>query len=74
METVINISTGEFEYPDPDPDEGYEDISDDAKGFINSLLVSSSGLGIINHSVRLSMIGNIIFVVVVVVFCRQSIY
>ena len=42
METVNNISGGEFEYPDPDPDEGYEDISDDAKAFINSLLIIDS--------------------------------
>ena len=38
METVNNIATGEFEYPDPDPEEGYEDISDDAKDFIDSML------------------------------------
>ena len=42
METITNISEGEFEYPDPDPDEGYEDISEDAKAFINSLLVRAS--------------------------------
>lgn len=42
METVNNIASGEFEYPDPDPEEGYEDISDLAKKFIESLLVKSS--------------------------------
>ena len=42
METVNNISDGEFEYPDPDPEEGYEDISEDAKTFIDSLLVKES--------------------------------
>ncbi len=41
METVANIADGEFEYPDPDPAEGYEDISDLAKKFIESLLVTS---------------------------------
>ena len=44
METVNNIASGEFEYPDPDPEEGYEDISDLAKKFIESLLVLASGL------------------------------
>lgn len=43
METVNNIASGEFEYPDPDPEEGFEDISDLAKGFIESMLVPSSG-------------------------------
>ena len=38
METVNNIAGGKFEYPDPDPEEGYEDISSLAKDFINSLL------------------------------------
>ena len=38
METINNIASGEFEYPDPDPDEGYEDISELAKKFIDSLL------------------------------------
>ncbi len=38
METITNISTGEFEYPDPDPEEGYDDISDLAKDFIDNLL------------------------------------
>ena len=42
METVNNIASGEFEYPDPDPEEGYEDISDLAKKFIESLLAFSS--------------------------------
>lgn len=38
METIGNISIGEFEYPDPSPEDGYEDISYKAKSFINSLL------------------------------------
>jgi len=42
IETITNISEGEFEYPEPDPDEGYEDISEDAKAFIDSLLVKAS--------------------------------
>ena len=40
METVNNISMGKFEYPDSYLNEGYEDISDDAKAFIDSLLVN----------------------------------
>ena len=47
METIQNISLGEFEYPDPsseEGEEGYEDISDLAKEFIDSLLVQSSKL------------------------------
>ena len=40
METIQNISSGEYEYPDPEED--YEDISDLAKGFIDSLLVLAS--------------------------------
>lgn len=35
-ETMMNIASGEFEYPDPE--EGYEDISHQAKGFINTML------------------------------------
>lgn len=35
-ETMINISSGEFEYPDPE--DGYEDISDQAKDFIDAML------------------------------------
>ena len=42
METVNNIAEGAFEYPDPDPEEGYEDITDLAKAFIESMLVPSS--------------------------------
>ena len=42
METVNNIAEGEFEYPDPDPEEGYEDISPMAKEFINSLLIPAA--------------------------------
>ena len=38
METVNNISSGEYEYPDPDPEDGYDDISDLAKDFIDSML------------------------------------
>jgi len=38
METVNNISKGEFDYPDPDPEEGYEDISENAKNFIDDLI------------------------------------
>lgn len=40
METVNNISSGEYEYPDPDPEDGYDDISDLAKDFIDSMLKS----------------------------------
>ena len=36
METIQNISSGEYEYPEPEED--YEDISDLAKEFIDSLL------------------------------------
>ena len=35
-ETMINISSGEFDYPDPE--EGCEDISDQAKSFIDSMV------------------------------------
>ena len=37
-ETITNIASGEFEYPDPDPEEGYEDITLLAKDFIDNLL------------------------------------
>lgn len=37
METIQNISSGEYEYPEPEED--YEDISALAKEFIDSLLV-----------------------------------
>ena len=37
-ETITNIAAGEFEYPDPDPEEGYEDITVLAKDFIDNLL------------------------------------
>lgn len=43
METVNNIALGEFEYPDPDPEEGYDDISDEAKDFIDNLLKQKPG-------------------------------
>lgn len=36
METIQNISSGEYEYPEPE--ENYEDISDLAKEFIDGLL------------------------------------
>ena len=36
METIQNISSGEYEYPEPEED--YEDISDLAKSFIDALL------------------------------------
>ncbi len=42
METVGNISTGEYEYPDPEDeetDQDYEDISNLAKQFIDQLLI-----------------------------------
>jgi serine/threonine protein kinase len=39
METIQNISAGEYEFPDPCPEDGYEDISDLAKQFIESLLL-----------------------------------
>ena len=42
METIQNISSGEYDYPDPCPEDGYEDISDLAKEFIDSLLVQKS--------------------------------
>ena len=32
-------SLGEYEYPDPDPEEGYEDIAQAAKDFIDALLI-----------------------------------
>ena len=38
METIQNISSGEYDYPDPCPEDGYEDITDLAKKFIDSLL------------------------------------
>lgn len=38
-ETMQNIAEGEFEYPDPSPEDGYEDISQLAKDFINHLLL-----------------------------------
>jgi serine/threonine protein kinase len=38
METIQNISEGEYEFPDPCPEDGYEDITDLAKQFINSVL------------------------------------
>ena len=38
-ETFQNVTTGEYDFPDPDPEEGYNDISDSAKDFISSLLV-----------------------------------
>lgn len=47
METVGNVSTGEYEYPDPqdeDTDEHYEDISRLAKQFIDQLLIISPRL------------------------------
>lgn len=46
METVGNISTGEYEYPDPQDeecDEDYEDISHLAKQFIDQLLIMNPG-------------------------------
>ena len=42
METVANIAAGEYDYPDPD-EEGYEDISDLAKDFIDTMLRFKSG-------------------------------
>ena len=39
METIQSISSGEYEYPEPCDEDGYEDISDLAKQFIDSLLV-----------------------------------
>ena len=41
METVANIATGEYEYPDPEDsdNETYEDISSLAKEFIDHLLI-----------------------------------
>ena len=39
-ETLQNISCGEYEFPGDDPDEGYDDISDEAKDFISKLLNS----------------------------------
>lgn len=39
METVTNIASGEYEYPETDPEESYEDISAMAKNFIDSMLM-----------------------------------
>ena len=38
FETIMSICKGEFEYPEPCPEEGYEDISPNAKNFIDRLL------------------------------------
>ena len=38
-DTFQNVTLGEFDFPEPDPDEGYDDISDPAKDFITKLLV-----------------------------------
>lgn len=38
-ETIQNVTLAEFEFPEPDPDEGYEDISESAKEFISQLLI-----------------------------------
>ena len=43
METINNIASGEYEYPDPDPEADYEDISSQAKDFIDSLLKFKPG-------------------------------
>ena len=39
-ETIQNVTNGEFDFPEPDPEEGYDDITDAAKDFISSLLIS----------------------------------
>ncbi|XP_003382394.1 PREDICTED: death-associated protein kinase 2-like [Amphimedon queenslandica] len=39
-ETIQNVTEGEFEFPESDPEEGYDDITDAAKDFISSLLIS----------------------------------
>ena len=40
-ETLQNISSGEYDFPGADPEEGYDDISDDAKDFISQLLIKN---------------------------------
>lgn len=39
-ETIENVTVGEYEFPEPDPNEGYDDISDAAKDFISCLIIS----------------------------------
>ena len=43
-ETIRNVTLGEFEFPEADDEEGYEDISDAAKDFITKLLMMSPRL------------------------------
>ena len=38
-ETFQNVLTGDFEFPEEDPSEGYTDVSDHAKEFISSFLM-----------------------------------
>ena len=38
-ETIQNVTLGEYEFPETDEEEGYEDISNAAKDFIIHLLV-----------------------------------
>ena len=38
-ETFQNVNLGEFDFPEPDAEEGYNDISDSAKDFISRLLI-----------------------------------
>ena len=54
METIQNISAGEYDFPDPCPEDGYEDISALAKQFIDSLLLPQPKLG--SHPITLSLL------------------
>ena len=38
METISNVTSGEFEWPEPDPDESIEVLSAPARDFIEKLL------------------------------------
>ena len=38
-ETIQNVTSGEYEFPESDEDESYEDISDAAKDFIEKMLI-----------------------------------
>jgi hypothetical protein len=38
-ETIQNVTLVDYEFPDPEPEEGFNDISQGAKDFINRLLI-----------------------------------
>ena len=40
METISNVMSGEFEWPEPDPEEAIEELSAPARDFIEKLLVA----------------------------------